>query len=170
MKYTCNDCHFSGDEYDFASGSPTMEAPQCPECFSIEVNISKAQPAEFVAANEFVRAAIALREAANAMLIDANDRDEVIDEETGEEYDDWKALREALEAFDAITPGSKPRTCEPPKIVVSVSGGAVTAVYCNDDKATAEIVDFDDLRADAKNDGECDQALDAATDGMACIW
>jgi len=37
MKYTCNDCHFSGDEHDFASGSPTMEAPQCPECYSIEV-------------------------------------------------------------------------------------------------------------------------------------
>lgn len=56
------------------------------------------------------------------------------------------------------------------RIVVSVCGGVVTGVYCTDEKAQAEIVDFDELFEEGKDGDDCDEALDKAADGMTCVW
>lgn len=66
--------------------------------------------------------------------------------------------------------GVVPKTIEPTKIVVSVSGGIASAVYCTDANATAQVVDFDDLHAEDLDDDGCDKVLDEATAGMACIY
>jgi hypothetical protein len=73
----------------------------------------------------------------------------------------------AQQAAASASPEAKPST----KIVVSCSGGCVTAVYCTDENATAEIIDFDEFEGgEGEEERDPDDALDAATEGMACVY
>jgi len=70
------------------------------------------------------------------------------------------------EAYRAITT-VKPKESKPTKIVVSCTGGVVTAVYCTDENATAEVVDFDEFDGE---EADPEDKLDEATCDMACIY
>lgn len=62
--------------------------------------------------------------------------------------------------------GFVPKESESTKIVACCRGGVINAVYCTDEKATATVLDFDDVDKDVDED----EVLDTATEGMACIY
>jgi hypothetical protein len=63
--------------------------------------------------------------------------------------------------------GVVPKAAPDVEIVVSCSGGVVTAVYCSEEKAGVEIVDFDEFEGE---DQDPEEALDEATEGLTCVY
>jgi len=84
-----------------------------------------------------------LFEAAQRMLIDADDRDETTDEETGEEYADWSALRAAVEAAKLVKSGEPVPPAKKTRVLVYVHEELGNVAHDNDPNLDVFIVDAD---------------------------